>query len=46
MSAPPLPDVTGFDLRALPEGFHDDPYHWYAALRAQGLVRWLPDGSV
>ena len=46
MSALPTPDVTGFDLRALPEGFHDDPYRWYAALRAAGPVRWMPDGSV
>ena len=46
MSALPAPDVTGFDLRALPEGFHDDPYRWYAALRAQGPVRAMPDGSV
>ena len=46
MSVLPVPDVTGFDLRALPEGFHDDPYRWYAALRAQGPVRWMPDGSV
>ena len=40
------PDVTGFDLRALPAGFHDDPYRWYAALRSQSPVRWLPDGSL
>ena len=46
MSGRPWPDVTGFDLRALPEGFHDDPYRWYAALRAEGPVRWMPDGSV
>ncbi len=46
MSALPAPDVTGFDLRALPEGFHDDPYRWYAALRAQGPVRGMPDGGV
>ena len=46
MSVLPVPDVTGFDLRALPEGFHDDPYRWYSALRAEGPVRWMPDGSV
>ena len=46
MSALTAPDVTGFDLRSLPQGFHDDPYRWYAALRAQGPVRWMPDGSV
>ena len=46
MSAAPAPDVKGFDLRALPEGFHDDPYRWYAALRAEAPVRWMPDASV
>ena len=39
-------DLTGFDLRALPAGFHDDPYRWYAALRSQSPVRWMPDGSL
>ena len=46
---PPDPaalDLTGFDLRALPPGFHDNPYPWYAALRAQSPARALPDGSV
>ena len=42
----PAPDLAGFDLRALPPGFHDDPYPWYAALREQTPVRWMPDGSV
>ena len=46
MSDRPAPDVTGFDLRALPAGFHDDPYRWYAALRADAPVRGMPDGSV
>ncbi len=46
MSARPALDVTGFDLRALPEGFHDDPYPWFAVLRAQGPVRAMPDGSL
>ena len=41
-----LPDLTGFDLRALPPAFHDNPYRWYAALREQSPVRTLPDGSV
>ena len=39
-------DLTGYDLRALPPGFHDNPYPWYAALRSQSPVRLLPDGSV
>jgi cytochrome P450 len=39
-------DLTGFDLRALPPGFHDNPYPWYAALRTQSPVRAMPDGSV
>ena len=39
-------DLAGFDLRALPAGFHDDPYRWYAALRSQSPVRWMPDGSL
>ena len=39
-------DLTGFDLRALPPGFHDNPYPWYAALRHQSPVRAMPDGSV
>ncbi len=50
-SAPPSPDLagfdlTGFDLRALPAAFHEDPYRCYAALRAQSPVHRLPDGSV
>ena len=43
---PAAPDLTGFDLRAPPPGFHDNPYPWYAALRSQSPVRPLPDGSV
>ena len=46
MSQPSPPDLAGFDLRALPPGFLDDPYPWYAALREQTPVRWMPDGSV
>ena len=43
---PAAPDLTGFDLRALPPGFHDNPYPWYAALRTHCPVRAMPDGSV
>ena len=36
---------TGFDLRALPAGFHDDPYPFYRQLRADSPVLAMPDGS-
>ena len=39
-------DLTGFDLRALPPSFYDNPYPWYAALRTHCPVRAMPDGSV
>ncbi len=35
-----------FDLRALPEGFHADPYPVYRALREHAPVKRLPDGGV
>lgn len=38
--------VRDFDFRALPDGFLDDPYPFYRALRAQGPVHRLPDGGV
>ncbi len=34
------------DLGNLPDGFHDDPYPVYAALRERAPVCWQPDGSV
>ncbi len=34
------------DLGNLPDGFHDDPYPVYAALREKTPVCWQPDGSV
>src|SRR5436309_9223289 len=37
--------VQGFDLRALPAAFYDDPYPTYHALRAADPVRPMPDGS-
>ena len=46
MAHPPPPDLTGFDLRAPPPGFHADPYRWYDALRTQSPVHWMPDGSL
>jgi len=39
-------DITGFDLKAPPPGFLDDPYPWYAALQRQAPVRRLADGGV
>lgn len=41
-----LPDISDFDLRALPQAFYDNPYPWYQALREQQPVRRMPDGSV
>ncbi len=38
-------DIADFDLRALPAGFHDNPYPFYHALREQAPVRRMPDGS-
>lgn len=35
-----------FDLTRLPEGFHEDPYPVYRALREQEPVRVMPDGSL
>ncbi|MFX8957523.1 hypothetical protein ABTN31_19595, partial [Acinetobacter baumannii] len=40
-----MPDISGFDLRALPPDFYADPYPWYRALRADDPVRPMPDGS-
>ena len=38
-------DIADCDLRALPAGFHDNPYPFYHALREQAPVRRMPDGS-
>ncbi|RVU15190.1 cytochrome P450 [Methylobacterium oryzihabitans] len=47
MSAVPEEDLArGFDLRRPPEGFHDDPYPVYAALRRHAPVHVAPDGQV
>jgi hypothetical protein len=37
--------VAGFDLRALPPEFYDDPYPTWRALRRRSPVHRLPDGS-
>jgi cytochrome P450 len=38
-------DVSGFDLRSLPADFYDDPFPYYAALRADTPIKRLPDGA-
>ncbi|MFZ9407576.1 MAG: cytochrome P450 [Burkholderiaceae bacterium] len=38
--------AAGFELASPPEGFIDDPYPFYAALRAQEPVRVLANGAV
>ncbi|MDJ0630593.1 MAG: cytochrome P450 [Rhodobacter sp.] len=35
-----------FDLTAPPDGFHQDPYPFYRALREETPVCWQPDGTV
>jgi cytochrome P450 len=37
--------VAGFDLRALPAGFYDNPFPYYHALRDTDPVFEMPDGS-
>ena len=37
--------AAGFDLKALPAGFLDDPYPWYHRLRRHDPVHRCPDGS-
>lgn len=38
--------MAGFDLRALPDAFYDDPFPTYHALRGVDPVHRCPDGSV
>ena len=38
-------DVSGFDLRNLPADFYDNPFPYYAALRAESPIKRLPDGT-
>jgi cytochrome P450 len=48
--AEPSPDAAresalAFDLKRLPQGFLDDPYPTYAAVRRHDPVHLMPDGS-
>jgi len=43
--ADPAALANGFDLRALPDDFYDDPFRYYDALRATEPVKLLPDGG-
>lgn len=38
--------LDGFDLRALPDAFYDDPYPTYHLLRQASPVHRLPDGGL
>jgi cytochrome P450 len=38
-------DVSGFDLRNLSADFYDNPFPYYAALRAESPIKRLPDGT-
>jgi cytochrome P450 len=37
--------TDGFDLRKLPADFYDNPFPYYAALRAESPIRRMADGS-
>jgi cytochrome P450 len=37
--------ADSFDLRNLPPGFYENPFPYYAALRAESPVKRLPDGT-
>ena len=37
--------TDGFDLRDLPPEFYENPFPYYAALRAESPVKRLPDGT-
>jgi len=41
----PVALVDGFDLRALPDDFYDDPFRYYDALRTTAPVKLMPDGG-
>ncbi len=38
-------DIRQFDWRRLPDGFYEDPFPWYRALRQHEPVHECPDGS-
>ena len=42
---PTASDVRKFDWRQLPNGFYEDPFPWYRALREHDPVHRCPDGS-
>ena len=44
--APTEKDIREFDLRDPPAGFVEDPFPWYEALRNDGPIRSMPDGSL
>jgi len=46
LDAPSRDAVLAFDLKHLPDGFLDDPFPWYHALRETDPVHRCPDGSV
>ena len=43
--APTASDIRHFDWHHVPDGFHDDPFPWYRALREHRPVHRSPDGS-
>ena len=42
---PTASDIRQFDWRRLPDGFYEDPFPWYRALRQHEPVHRCPDGS-
>jgi hypothetical protein len=45
MTQPTQRSIERFDLAHPPDGFIDDPYPWYAALRLADPIHRCPDGS-
>jgi cytochrome P450 len=43
---PSASNIGQFDWRNLPDGFHEDPFPWYRALRELDPVHICPDGTV
>ncbi|MFQ5983048.1 MAG: cytochrome P450, partial [Woeseiaceae bacterium] len=42
---PTASDIRRFDWRHLPDGFHEDPFTWYRALREHDPVHEYPEGT-